>query len=95
MENQHRQIKGYRELSQTEIDLMNEIKSIGPQVQCLCQKIQSHLDAQKQAAEAAADEDELARLAAANPQLWKDWGQGSVQLALMELTRSIAQPTFF
>lgn len=27
MENQHRQIKGYRELSQAEIDLMNEIKA--------------------------------------------------------------------
>lgn len=26
MENQHRQIKGYRELSQEEIDLMNEVK---------------------------------------------------------------------
>lgn len=29
MENQHRQIKGYRELSQSEIDAMNEIKSKG------------------------------------------------------------------
>ena len=29
MENQHRQIKGYRELSQEEIALMNEIKSTG------------------------------------------------------------------
>lgn len=29
MDNQHRQIKGYRELSQAEIDLMNEIKSQG------------------------------------------------------------------
>lgn len=29
MENQHRQINGYRELSQTEIDLMNAIKAIG------------------------------------------------------------------
>lgn len=29
MENQHRQIKGYRELTQGEIDLMNEIKQHG------------------------------------------------------------------
>lgn len=29
MENQHRQIKGYRELSQTEIDRMNDIKQLG------------------------------------------------------------------
>lgn len=29
MENQHRKIKGYRELSQAEIDLMNKIKAKG------------------------------------------------------------------
>jgi hypothetical protein len=29
LENQHREIKGYRELSQEEIDLMNEIKTHG------------------------------------------------------------------
>lgn len=29
MENQHRKIAGYRELSQTEIDLMNDIKAAG------------------------------------------------------------------
>jgi hypothetical protein len=29
MENQHRQIKGYRELSQEEIDSMNNVKELG------------------------------------------------------------------
>ncbi len=29
MENQHRKITGYRELSQAEIDLMNDIKAAG------------------------------------------------------------------
>lgn len=29
MENQHRQIKGYRELDESEIALMNEIKNMG------------------------------------------------------------------
>lgn len=29
MDNQHRQITGYRELSQQEIDLMNRIKAMG------------------------------------------------------------------
>ena len=32
MENQHRQISGYRELSQTEIDLTNKAKTLGNQV---------------------------------------------------------------
>ena len=27
MENQHKKIKGYRELTQAEIDLMNEVKA--------------------------------------------------------------------
>lgn len=32
MENQHRQIMGYRELSQTEIDAMNDVKALGVKV---------------------------------------------------------------
>ena len=32
MENQHRSIKGYRELSQEEIDLMNKIKDKGAEI---------------------------------------------------------------
>lgn len=32
MENQHRQIKGYRELNQLEIHLMNQIKSKGEEL---------------------------------------------------------------
>lgn len=32
MENQHRQIKGYRELDQSEIDLMNKIKAKGAEL---------------------------------------------------------------
>jgi len=33
MENQHRQIKGYRELNQEEIALMNNIKALGVPIQ--------------------------------------------------------------
>ena len=32
MENQHRKIKGYRELSQAEVDLMNRIKEKGAEI---------------------------------------------------------------
>lgn len=41
MENQHRQIKGYRELSQAEIDLMNEIKTKGAEIGELVGKLRS------------------------------------------------------
>ena len=41
MENQHRKIKGYRELSQEEIDLMNEIKTKGVELGELVAKLRS------------------------------------------------------
>lgn len=41
MDNQHKQIKGYRDLSQEEIDLMNESKSLAVQVGELVAKIQA------------------------------------------------------
>lgn len=39
MDNQHRQIKGYRELSQEEIDLMNQIKAKGAELGQLVQAL--------------------------------------------------------
>lgn len=42
MDNQHKQIKGYRDLSQEEIDLMNEAKSLAVQVGDLVTKIQAN-----------------------------------------------------
>lgn len=39
MDNQHRKIKGYRELSQQEIDLMNRIKGHGEQTKALLDEL--------------------------------------------------------
>ena len=41
MDNQHRQIKGYRELSQDEIDMMNEIKAKGAELGELVKKLRT------------------------------------------------------
>jgi hypothetical protein len=41
MENQHRQIKGYRELTQQEIDAMNEIKVKGAELGALVEKLRA------------------------------------------------------
>lgn len=41
MDNQHRQIKGYRELTQEEIDLMNAIKSKGAELGELVEKLRA------------------------------------------------------
>jgi hypothetical protein len=42
VENQHRQIKGYRELSQAEIDAMNEIKAKGAELGDLVDRLRSN-----------------------------------------------------
>lgn len=39
MDNQHKQIKGYRDLSQEEIDAMNEIKKKAEEVGQLLEKV--------------------------------------------------------
>lgn len=41
MENQHRKIPGYRELSQAEIDLMANIKTKAEEVRVLVEQIQA------------------------------------------------------
>lgn len=44
MDNQHRKIKGYRELTQAEIDLMNEIKTKGAELGDLVAKLRANED---------------------------------------------------
>ncbi len=41
MDNQHKQIKGYRDLSQDEIDLMNEGKALAMQCGAFIEKLQA------------------------------------------------------
>lgn len=41
MDNQHKLIKGYRDLSQAELDLMNEAKAMAEKVGELVEKVQA------------------------------------------------------
>lgn len=41
MDNQHKKIKGYRDLSQEEIDLMNEAKELAEEVGLLVEKMKA------------------------------------------------------
>lgn len=106
MENQHRKISGYRELSQAEIDLMNEIKALGPQVEAVMLKVKAHIKAQRTRLDPDGDEaistqmekfiqEEKERLDAADPEKWVGWASDTMQTALMYATRAVAQPTFF
>ena len=42
MDNQHRKIKGYRELDESEIELMNEIKSHGIALEILITRLMNN-----------------------------------------------------
>lgn len=105
MDNQHRKIKGYRELSQHEIDLMNEVKQAGIALKAILDKVDKHIDDQYEDASLrsySADEptsaqgiEELERLDAAQPGVWMSHAKHDLQTGLMKLTRSIAQPGFF
>ena len=44
MDNQHRKIKGYRELNQDEIDAMNEVKATGVKLGELVEKLENNKD---------------------------------------------------
>ena len=44
MDNQHRKIKGYRELNQDEIDAMNEVKAMGNKLSELVEKLENNKD---------------------------------------------------
>lgn len=99
MDNQHRQIKGYRELNQEEIDLMNRVKSTGTQLSQLIASLRANVNAKYDAAAKIEDQSErqaeFDRLLAANPHMWINTAEMELQVCLMKLTRSVAQPTFF
>lgn len=94
MENQHRKITGYRELSQEEIDLMNEIKAKGEELQAIVYKVYNNIQAQNKAAQDGDTEVEK-RLVFAEPARWASIGVTNLQTGLMALTRAVAQPTSF
>jgi hypothetical protein len=91
MENQHKKISGYRDLTQAEIDLMNRIKAFGPELQTIIADVMEHLVLQ----DGTDDTKERERLDAADPYRWLEIGREHLQQGLMALTRAVAQPTFF
>ncbi len=84
MDNQHRKIKGYRELSQEEIDLMNEIKAKGAEFEDLISRLHETQDA-------ITDEHGTGD---AEPRRWINIGKTHLQQGLMALTRAVAKPEF-
>lgn len=98
MDNQHRIIKGYRELSAEEIALMNEVKEAGVILDALVKKVETHLNLQMDSlwdADLGYNEAEGARIDAADAFQWAATAKSDLQVGIMKLVRSIAQPTTF
>lgn len=97
MENQHQKIKGYRDLSQEEIDLMNDVKELGAkliekQAELVKMLTQQGRDKAADAAENTCEHAELERFYAAEPLRWAAIGKTDIQTGIMALVRAIAQP---
>ncbi|EIF30948.1 hypothetical protein BCh11DRAFT_06460 [Burkholderia sp. Ch1-1] len=105
MENQHKKIVGYRDLSQVEIDLMNRIKEKGAEMLELQQELVLLLAQQQHALKSAIGFDEKERLYGnsepavelrrfdhAEPHRWAAIGKTDIQTGIMALVRAVAQP---
>lgn len=80
MENQHQKIKGYRDLSQEEIDLMNQIKAKGEELGELVAQL---------------DEKTMHPHPHHVDKRWLSIGQTHLQQGLMALVRAVAKPESF
>lgn len=91
MKDQHTKITGYRDLSASEIDMMNKIKALGIEMGSLVAELQSIPPTPP--GSPVLDNDSWYGKTA--DQLWIAIGKTHLQEGLMALTRGIAQPTVF
>lgn len=90
MENQHRMIKGYRDLSAEEIDLMNRIKEKGAELEALINEV-----AQTNANVATSGKEGTQLVQDSEANRWTAIAKKDLQTGLMALTRAVAKPGFF
>lgn len=85
MDNQHKKITGYRDLSQGELELMNEIKAKGVELGELVTKLR---ESQTATTREFGTPD-------AEPHRWISIGATQLQQGLMALTRAVTKPETF
>lgn len=98
MDNQHRKIKGYRDLSQDDIDLMNRLKEKGEELRALLDETSTRLEGQCEYADVLqgqGDRSERDRQDEAQPFRWLAIARTDLQTGIMAAVRAIAQPSTF
>ena len=90
-------ITGYRSLSASEIDLINDVKQHAARTQGLLEMIRSHLRTQANDVDAGmpGTNAEQMRLQIAQPLRWASIAETNLQQGFMALVRAIAQPSTF
>lgn len=88
MDNQHQKISGYRDLSQEEIDLMNEAKALESECLAFQKTVMRQLSEQE---EHGTLEDKQ-RLREAFAHRWAQIGKTDIETGFMALVRAVAQP---
>lgn len=83
MENQHRKIVGYRELTKEDIDLMNRVKKATADMLQLREEVVEHVRKNTPPE----------RAAIAEPMRWLAIAKTDIQTGAMALIRAVAQPT--
>ena len=99
MDNQHKLIKGYRDLTQQEIDLINRVKAIAEEVSVVVDDIIQYRNAEYLNVFDTEDptSDATSDLLDSTYELteWAKDGKRDLQVGFMKLVRSIAAPTTF
>lgn len=102
MDNQHRKITGYRELSAEDIELINQIKAVGAQLDALCEQVFDRTIAEIASLPAGEyfeglldSEEATVAKTSADALNWLDSGRQDLRVGLMKLTRAVAKPSSF
>lgn len=78
-------ITGYRQLTETDVAFMNEIKEHGENLRNLITRIQHYIETNQTETHSQVT----------HPSRWAAMGMTDLQSGLMKLTRAVAQPTSF
>lgn len=92
MDNQHRKISGYRELTQDDIDLMNRVKAKGTELLELQREVSAYLVKCQCTLAVEGPTEEFSRFLKAEPRRWASIAKTDIQTGVMALVRAIAQP---
>ena len=98
MDNQHKLIAGYRDLTEDEIALMNEVKAKAAEVGTLVEKLRERLPAFKMDGEPVQVGDQTligVSEEAYETDRWMTIGTDHLQQGFMALARAVARPTTF